>query len=108
LKRTSSSLALAGLAAGALALSACTGGGSSSPATGGGSGGTAVKGGTVQVLQSANFSYLDPSRGWDGGVNAFYRLIYRQLVTKAPNDAKDPNAMVPDPRRASARSPPTV
>jgi peptide/nickel transport system substrate-binding protein len=50
----------------------------------------------VQVLQSANFSYLDPSRGWDGGVNAFYRLIYRQLVTKAPNDAKDPNAMVPD------------
>ncbi|MEV7867708.1 ABC transporter substrate-binding protein [Streptomyces sp. NPDC088124] len=96
MKRTSSSAALAGLAAGALALSACTGGGTSSKATGGGSGGPAVKGGTVQVLQSTDFSYLDPTRGWDGGVNAFYRLIYRQLITKAPNDAKDPNAMVPD------------
>lgn len=50
----------------------------------------------MQVLQSTDFSYLDPARGWDGGVNAFYRLIYRQLITKAPNDAKDPNAMVPD------------
>ncbi|MEU5090139.1 ABC transporter substrate-binding protein [Streptomyces sp. NPDC021356] len=50
----------------------------------------------MQVLQSTAFSYLDPSRGFDGGVNAFYRLLYRQLVTKAPNDAKDPNAMVPD------------
>ncbi|GAA1167608.1 ABC transporter substrate-binding protein [Streptomyces hebeiensis] len=50
----------------------------------------------MQVLQSTDFSYLDPTRGFDGGVNAFYRLIYRQLITKAPNDAKDPNAMVPD------------
>lgn len=50
----------------------------------------------MQVLQSTDFSYLDPSRGFDGGVNALYRLMYRQLVTKAPNDAKDPNAMVPD------------
>ncbi|MFI6699035.1 ABC transporter substrate-binding protein [Streptomyces sp. NPDC050509] len=96
MKRTPSSAALVGLTAGVLALSACTGGGSSSTGTGGEGGGTAVKGGTVQVLQSTNFSYVDPSRGWDGGVNALYRLLYRQLVTKAPNDAKDPNAMVPD------------
>jgi peptide/nickel transport system substrate-binding protein len=48
------------------------------------------------VLQKADFSYLDPARGFDGGVNAFYRLVFRNLVTKAANDAKDPNAMVPD------------
>ncbi|MFI5937477.1 ABC transporter substrate-binding protein [Actinoplanes sp. NPDC051494] len=95
--RIQSSAALAGLTAGVLALSACSGGGSSSTGTGtGGSGGSAVKGGTMQVLQNADFSYLDPARGWDGGVNAFYRLVYRQLITKAPNDAQDPNAMVPD------------
>ena len=88
--------AIIGLLATALAVSACSGGGSSNGSTGNASGGAAVKGGTMQVLQTADFSYLDPTRGWDGGVNAFYRLVYRQLVTKAPNDAQDPNAMVPD------------
>ncbi|CAL9367029.1 Heme-binding protein A [Streptomyces sp. enrichment culture] len=97
MKRTSSSAALAGLVAGALTLTACSGGGTSPAGSGTGAGdGSPVRGGTVQVLQSTDFSYLDPSRGWDGGVNALYRLLYRQLVTKAPNDAEDPNAMVPD------------
>ncbi|GLY32664.1 ABC transporter substrate-binding protein [Kineosporia sp. NBRC 101731] len=80
-----------------LAVSACSG--SSSSASGPGSSGstdTPATGGTMQVLQAADFSYLDPTRGWDGGVNAFYRLVYRTLVTKAANNAEDPNAMVPD------------
>jgi peptide/nickel transport system substrate-binding protein len=87
---------LAGLLVSALALQACSGGGTSGGTGNGGGVGTAVKGGTVHVLQNADFSYLDPARGFDGGVNAFYRLVYRTLVTKAANDASDPNAMVPD------------
>jgi len=87
--------ALAGLLVSALALQACSGGGNG-PAGAKSGGGPAVKGGTVHVLQNADFSYLDPARGFDGGVNAFYRLVYRTLVTKAANDASDPNAMVPD------------
>ncbi|MFI6781641.1 ABC transporter substrate-binding protein [Micromonospora sp. NPDC050276] len=94
MKRTTPPVALVVLMASALALQACSGDGGSSSTTG--SGGTAVKGGTVQVLQANDFSYLDPARGFDGGVNAFYRLVYRTLVTKAANDASDPNAMVPD------------
>ncbi len=89
-------IALAGATACALVLPACSVGTSSSAPTGGASGGTPSTGGVVQVLQSDDFSYLDPARGFDGGVNAFYRLIYRTLVTKAPADADDPNAMVPD------------
>ncbi|MGQ7311077.1 ABC transporter substrate-binding protein [Microbacterium arabinogalactanolyticum] len=54
------------------------------------------KGGTVHMLQKADFSNLDPARGWDTGVNAFYRLIYRGLVMRSAGDAKDPNLMVPD------------
>lgn len=48
------------------------------------------------MLQNADFSYLDPARGWDGGVNAFDRLIYRGLTMQAAGDAEDPNAIVPD------------
>ncbi|SDS90312.1 ABC transporter substrate-binding protein [Actinoplanes derwentensis] len=95
MKRTKPPIALAGLTVSVLALQACSGG--ASPSTSGNaSGGTAVKGGTVTVLQTTDFSYLDPARGFDGGVNAFYRLVYRTLITKAANDAADPNAMVPD------------
>jgi peptide/nickel transport system substrate-binding protein len=94
LTRTSPPVALAGLLISALALQACSGGGATSGDKNGG--GSAVKGGTVNVLQISDFSYLDPARGFDGGVNAFYRLVYRTLVTKAANDASDPNAMVPD------------
>ncbi|WP_245880814.1 ABC transporter substrate-binding protein [Streptomyces zhaozhouensis] len=97
-----SSLVRAGAlaAVAALALSACSGGG---PDGGGGPGGgevsyadTPATGGTVTLLQNADFSYLDPARGFDGGVNNFYRLVYRTLTTSAPGDSDDPSAVVPD------------
>ncbi|RKE64852.1 ABC transporter substrate-binding protein [Microbacterium sp. AG238] len=78
----------------ALALTACAGGGGSPQQTG--SDGTPQSGGTVHMLQNADFSYLDPARGWDGGVNAFYRLLYRGLTMQAAGDSADPNAIVPD------------
>jgi peptide/nickel transport system substrate-binding protein len=78
----------------ALALTACAGGGGSPQQTG--TDGTPQTGGTVHMLQNADFSYLDPARGWDGGVNAFYRLLYRGLTMQAAGDSDDPNAIVPD------------
>ena len=78
----------------ALALTACAGGGGSPQQTG--SDGTPQAGGTVHMLQNADFSYLDPARGFDGGVNAFYRLLYRGLTMQAAGDSDDPNAIVPD------------
>jgi peptide/nickel transport system substrate-binding protein len=75
-----------------LLLSGCAGG----PADEAASGDDPVQGGTVHMLQNADFSYLDPARGFDGGVNAFYRLIYRGLTTVAAGDSEDPNAIVPD------------
>ncbi|MFG3341229.1 ABC transporter substrate-binding protein [Glycomyces sp. NPDC048151] len=87
--------AAAALAAAALLLTACSGGGDEGGG-GDGPGGTPQTGGTVHMLQNADFSYLDPARGWDGGVNAFYRLIYRGLTMQAAGDAEDPNAVVPD------------
>ncbi|PQZ94799.1 peptide ABC transporter substrate-binding protein [Arthrobacter sp. MYb227] len=87
------SLALAG----ALALTAC--GGSSTaapgdPATTSESAG-AVKGGTVRVLLNADYSHLDPAMGFDGGVNNFYRLVYRTLTTNSTEAGKT-SEMVPD------------
>lgn len=85
------------LAAGAavsLALTACGAGGGSPQQSG--AAGEPQTGGTVHMLQNADFSYLDPARGWDGGVNAFYRLLYRGLTMQAAGDADDPNAIVPD------------
>ncbi|WP_433429387.1 ABC transporter substrate-binding protein [Nonomuraea sp. CA-141351] len=68
-----------------LALTACGGGGAGGTAPAGGapsgSAAAAATGGTVHVLANADFSHLDPVRGWDGGVNNFYRLIYRGLTT---------------------------
>ncbi|MBP2420882.1 ABC transporter substrate-binding protein [Microbacterium imperiale] len=85
------------LAAGAavsLALTACGAGGGSPQQSG--TAGEPQTGGTVHMLQNADFSYLDPARGWDGGVNAFYRLLYRGLTMQAAGDSNDPNAIVPD------------
>lgn len=85
------------LAAGAavsLALTACGAGGGSPQQSG--TAGEPQTGGTVHMLQNADFSYLDPARGWDGGVNAFYRLLYRGLTMQAAGDSDDPNAIVPD------------
>src|SRR5690606_7398265 len=45
--------------------------------------GEAKRGGTIRVLGQPEFSHLDPAMGNDGGVNNFYRLIYRTLVTPA-------------------------
>jgi peptide/nickel transport system substrate-binding protein len=82
-------------AATTLALAAC-GGAPDDSSGGGGFTAEPAVGGTVHVLQNADFSYLDPARGWDGGVNNFYRLVYRQLTTSAPGSAEDPNEIVPD------------
>lgn len=83
-------------AATTLALAACGGGAPDDSSGGGGFTAEPAVGGTVHVLQNADFSYLDPARGWDGGVNNFYRLVYRQLTTSAPGSAEDPNEIVPD------------
>ncbi|NUP40688.1 MAG: ABC transporter substrate-binding protein [Streptomyces sp.] len=36
----------------------------------------------MHVLGKADYSHLDPARGFDGGVNNFYRLVYRTLTTR--------------------------
>ncbi|WP_029150347.1 ABC transporter substrate-binding protein [Microbacterium indicum] len=81
--------------AGLMLVTGCSG--QSTGSSGSGSAGDEPQsGGTVHMLQNADFSYLDPARGWDGGVNAFYRLMYRGLTMQAAGDADDPNAIVPD------------
>ncbi|GAB2919850.1 ABC transporter substrate-binding protein [Streptomyces mayteni] len=92
---------VATIAAAVLALGACSNGGPGSSDDSGQNGGvsytdTPESGGTVYVLQNADFSYLDPARGFDGGVNNFYRLVYRTLTTPAPGNADDPSVIVPD------------
>lgn len=83
-------------AASMVLLAGCGGGAGEESGGGQGTDGEPVAGGTVHMLQSSDFSYLDPARGFDGGVNAFYRLVYRGLTTQAAGDAEDPNAIVPD------------
>lgn len=58
--------------------------------------GDPVKGGTVRVLNPTDFSYLDPAMGNDGGVNNFYRLIYRQLTAYAVTPGQTEAEVVPD------------
>lgn len=83
-------------AASLVLLTACGGGDGGAGESGQASGGDSAAGGTVRMLQNSDFSYLDPARGFDGGVNAFYRLVYRGLTTQAAGDSDDPNAIVPD------------
>ncbi|GAA2333123.1 ABC transporter substrate-binding protein [Streptomyces cuspidosporus] len=64
-----------------LTLTACSGGGTASAQASPGA--EPATGGIVQVLAKPDFSHLDPARGFDGGVNNFYRLIYRTLTTRA-------------------------
>jgi peptide/nickel transport system substrate-binding protein len=93
------SAALASLTVGGLlALTACGGGGAASKGAGAGTGpgGTAAKGGTVHYLLKADYSHLDPVRGWDGGVNNFYRLIYRGLTTVGAAPGAAGTKIVPD------------
>jgi len=87
---------VATLAIGVTVLAGCGAGGSTDQNAGAGDGDAPQKGGTVHMLQNTDFSYLDPARGWDGGVNAFYRLMYRGLTMQTSGDAEDPNAIVAD------------
>jgi peptide/nickel transport system substrate-binding protein len=83
----------------ALALTACGGGGGpAAPATpaGASSARAPATGGTLHVLANADFSHLDPVRGWDGGVNNFYRLIYRGLTTVGAGPGAESTKIVPD------------
>lgn len=81
---------------GVLALSACGGGTTGTNGVSGGPGGKATQGGSVQVLQTAAYSHLDPARGFDGGVNNFYRLIYRTLTTQGAAPGAEGTKIVPD------------
>ncbi|HUR07306.1 MAG TPA: ABC transporter substrate-binding protein [Nonomuraea sp.] len=90
--------ALSGVAVTAvLALAACGGGGGAAPTPGSGSSAKgAATGGTAHFLVKADFSHLDPARGWDGGVNNFYRLIYRGLTTVGAGPGAESTKIVPD------------
>ncbi|MBT2229745.1 ABC transporter substrate-binding protein [Nonomuraea sp. NEAU-A123] len=80
-----------------LALAACGGGGGAAPTSGSGSSAqAAATGGTVHFLAKADFSHLDPARGWDGGVNNFFRLIYRGLTTFGAGPGAESTKIVPD------------
>ncbi|MGZ0146953.1 ABC transporter substrate-binding protein [Kribbella sp. WER1] len=95
MKRTSKLVGL--VAAAALALTACGGGGTSgTKGAADGPGAKAAQGGTLQVLANAAFSHLDPARGFDGGVNNFYRLVYRTLTTQGAAPGADGTKIVPD------------
>jgi peptide/nickel transport system substrate-binding protein len=79
-----------------LTVAACGGGGAKSTTAAGTGAGAATSGGTVRVLQSSDYSHLDPVRGWDGGVNNFYRLIYRGLTTFGAGAGSAGTKVVPD------------
>ncbi|MEV6591678.1 ABC transporter substrate-binding protein [Streptomyces acidicola] len=80
-----------------LMLAACTGGaGTTSDKGGAGSSPTPATGGTVRILADADFSHLDPGLGFDGGVNNFYRLIYRGLTTVGAGPGAEGTKIVPD------------
>ncbi|GAA2207729.1 ABC transporter substrate-binding protein [Nonomuraea monospora] len=84
-----------------LALTACGGGGgggAAAPQAAGGTGSSAAPatGGTVHILAQADFSHLDPVRGFDGGVNNFYRLIYRGLTTFGAGPGAEGTKIVAD------------
>ncbi len=94
MKRTSMLVGM--VASAALALTACGGNGNGASGDSAGPGSKAVQGGTVQVLANAAFSHLDPARGFDGGVNNFYRLIYRTLTTQGAAPGAEGTKIVPD------------
>lgn len=79
----------------ALALTGCSAG-ATTPDRAGGIGGEPVTGGTLNVLQTADFSHLDPTMGFDGGVNNMYRLIYRTLTTQSTGEGTKGTEIVPD------------
>ncbi|WP_022893939.1 ABC transporter substrate-binding protein [Agromyces subbeticus] len=82
--------------AGSLALAGCSPASDAPDSGGDGIGGTPTAGGTLRVLQNADFSHLDPAQGFDGGVNNFYRLIYRTLTTQGTGEGAEGTEIVPD------------
>ena len=78
-----------------LVLTSCTSGSGTSSA-GAGSSKTPATGGTLRILAKADFSHLDPGLGFDGGVNNFYRLIYRGLTTFGAGPGAEGTKVVPD------------
>src|SRR5690349_16651777 len=94
MKRTSMLVGM--VVSAALALTACGGSRNGAKGDSAGPGSKAVQGGTVQVLANAAFSHLDPARGFDGGVNNFYRLIYRTLTTQGAAPGAEGTKIVPD------------
>lgn len=93
MKRRTAFLGLA--IATSLALVGCTASNTGSGSTSGVSG-EPVEGGTLHVLQNTDFSHLDPAQGFDGGVNNFYRLIYRTLTTQGVGEGAEGTEIVPD------------
>lgn len=87
-------LVLGVVLAASLALTAC-GGGTKGDGGDGADSDVPQKGGTLSVLLNADYSHLDPAMGFDGGVNNFYRLIYRTLTTNSTESGKT-SEMVPD------------
>jgi peptide/nickel transport system substrate-binding protein len=100
MKRLIRLAAVAATAAATLAVSACGNGGTVAGSSGSSGSTTAADstpetGGTVNFLAQADFSHLDPTRGYDGGVDNFYQLLYRTLVMwKAVGGGK--SEIVPD------------
>jgi peptide/nickel transport system substrate-binding protein len=90
--------AAAAAAAITLAVAACGNGGTVAGSSAGSTtaaDSTPETGGTVNFLAQSDFSHLDPARGYDGGVDNFYQLIYRTLVMwKATSGGK--SEIVPD------------
>lgn len=100
---------VAAIAAAALLLAGCSGGREAQQPVGSDNAGVQLdkdgyafvtgegkRGGTIRVLGQPEFSHLDPSMGNDGGVNNFYRLIYRTLTTAANEPGPGGTKIVPD------------
>ncbi|MFI8992196.1 ABC transporter substrate-binding protein [Streptomyces antimycoticus] len=79
-----------------LMLAACSGGPNASSDGAGPGSGKPATGGTVHFLAKSDFSHLDPGLGFDGGVNNFYRLIYRGLTTFGAGPGAKGTKVVPD------------
>jgi peptide/nickel transport system substrate-binding protein len=97
MKRSIRLAAAAAAAAATLAVAACGNGGTVAGSSGSttAADSTPETGGTVYFLAQSDFSHLDPARGYDGGVDNFYQLIYRTLVMwKAVGGGK--SEIVPD------------
>lgn len=83
---------VAGTICAALALSAC-GRGSAGGSAGAAATSTPQKGGTITLLQTTEFSHLDPVQGYDTGVANLNQLLYSNLT--GPDSVKGSSKIVP-------------